>query len=407
MAKNAAHSAAAADATPLSENGTSLYVHVPFCVSKCSYCDFNSWELHDGGVLERTVDALLAETRIRAKGLRPQTVFLGGGTPSLLPPNLIGKLLDGLHDATDFRNSSLETTLEANPESFDFETARAAFGGGVTRASIGVQSLRPDVLRAYDRVHTASAARQAFFTARKAGFQRINVDLIYSFPGQNSEEWFEDLEEVMAWEPEHLSCYELSYEPGTPLTKAKDSGLIKAENRDVALQLFNETRARCESRGLSAYEVSNFAMPGEECLHNLAGWRSLDCVGVGAGAVTWQGGVRRKNLAKPEDWIRSVESGAEQAHVERPGATTRMFDCFLMGLRLCKEGVSISRVFQQTGLHPKEVWAKELESLFGESLLLEEGDFIRATPRGLRILDSVLGQLLPAGSGGEFTSEQV
>ncbi|MDP6849625.1 MAG: radical SAM family heme chaperone HemW [Planctomycetota bacterium] len=405
--KNEAPNIAAERSALLSENGTSLYVHVPFCDSKCRYCDFNSWELKDSTILVTVVDALIKEAYERANGLQPQTVFIGGGTPSLLPPDLLEKLLNGLHEATGFRESSLETTLEANPESFCYKTAQAALGGGVTRASIGVQSLRSEVLRAYDRAHTPNGARDSFLFARKAGFQRINLDLIYSFPGQSLLEWFEDLAEVISWKPEHLSCYELAFEPGTPLSQAKETGNFPDKNPDAALRLFDETRTLCESSGYSAYEVSNFAKAGEECIHNLAGWRSLDCVGIGAGAVSWQAGIRRKNPANPDDWLESVLTCNTTAQIERPNPKTRLFDCFLMGLRLCDEGVSVSRALRQTGLNPKEVWSKELQEFFSENLLIEVGDCIRTTRKGLRLLDSILARLLPEESRGRSRPEKV
>jgi len=373
-------------------------VHLPWCVRKCRYCDFNSWAWR-GQDLTRTVDALLAEARVRAEGLRPQTVFVGGGTPSLLPADELARLLDGLQTITGFRDSAVEATMEANPESLDADTARAAHEGGIDRLSIGVQSLRADVLAAYDRVHSADDALAAFATAREAGFARINLDLIYAFPGQTPDEWQADLQRVLALEPEHLSCYELSYEPGTALTRLRDAGRWQPADVDRCLHLFQLTAAMCAERGLRAYEVSAYARDDETCRHNLAYWRSLDHVGIGAGAVSWRRGERRRALSDPAAWAADPLATEE---VERPDAETRLFDHLMMGLRLRDEGVLLARAERQSGLDPRAHYAERLPALLERELLecvvSPEGERLRATARGLEMLDGVLQDLLPSSA---------
>ena len=370
-------------------------MHLPWCTAKCRYCDFNSWAWR-GQDLARTVDALLIEAQARAAELRPQTVFLGGGTPSLLPADELARLLDGLQDATGFRDSAVEVTMEANPESLDAATAEAARAGGVDRLSIGVQSLRPEVLAAYDRVHSAEEALAAYATARAAGFARINLDLIYAFPGQTADEWQQDLERVLALGPEHLSCYELSYEPGTALTRLRDAGRWTGAEPEDCLDLFRLTERLCDAHGLRAYEVSAYAREGEESRHNLAYWRSLDHVGIGAGAVSWREGERRRNLSAPDAWAADPLAAEE---LERPDAATRLFDHLMMGLRLRDEGVLLERVLRQSGLDPFAHYGARLEDAVTRGLLerltAEDGARLRATPRGLELLDSLLHDLAP------------
>lgn len=383
----------------LDEDGVSLYVHLPFCVRKCRYCDFNSYAW-TGQDLERHVEALLVEARARAAELQPQTVFFGGGTPSFLPAPLLARLLAELDAITGFRGSAREVTLEANPESFDAARAAACIDGGVTRVSIGVQSLRADVLAAYDRVHDAATARRAFEHARAVGFKRVNCDLIFAFPGQDPQAWREDLLEVISWKPEHLSCYELTYEPGTALTRLRDAGRWEGEESQRCQELFAMTAELCAEHGYGAYEVSAFARTGEASLHNLAYWRSLEWVGIGAGAASWRGGERRRNLERPELYEQALARNEDPIdELEQPSATTNLFEALMMGLRLREEGVLHSRLLRLTGLDAASACAPQWQMLHEEGMLetLRHGESrrTRVTPLGLRFLDDVLVRLAP------------
>jgi oxygen-independent coproporphyrinogen-3 oxidase len=372
---------------------------MPFCVSKCRYCDFNSYALTDQN-LEHHVSAVLKEARARIKNLQPQTVFFGGGTPSLLPAETLARLLEELDDICGFRTSSMETTMEANPESLDSATAQAAFEGGVNRLSIGVQSLHADVLQAYDRVHSPDGSQRAFANARAAGFKRINLDFIYAFPGQTEREWREDLAIIHALGAEHLSCYELSYEPGTALTRLRDAGRWKAASEETCAEMFSVTREVNESANYEAYEVSAFAKPGEASLHNLSYWRSLDYVGIGAGAAGWRDGVRRRNIEKPNEYEDAIARGEDPvAESERLPKHIALFDHLMMGLRLPYEGILLERVQLATGLNPLVEYKPQLENLFEQNLLelisTEEGRRLRTTPQGLLLLDDILTRFLP------------
>lgn len=378
----------------MQDDGVSLYVHLPFCVSKCRYCDFNSYAW-TGQDLEAYVEALLIEARQRAPELRPQTVFIGGGTPTFLPADLLRHLLDELHAITGFRDSAIEVTIEANPESFDEARAQAARDGGVQRASVGVQSLRPEVLQAYDRVHSGEQALEALARAR-AIFPRFSADLIFAFPGQDPESWQRDLLQVLTTQPGHVSCYELSYEPGTALTRLRDVGRWKAEDADLCEQLYLQTGQTLAEHGYARYETSNFGRAGEVCLHNLAAWRNLAYLGIGAGAAGWHQGVRRKNLERPEAYQAAIQNGLDPVgESEHPSPHTILFDSLMMGLRLVNEGIDRARVRATCGLDPIEVYGQELHELREQGLLEWNDTRLRTTQQGALLLDSVLTRLLP------------
>ncbi len=380
----------------LSDQSLGLYVHLPFCTSKCRYCDFNSYAW-SGQSLDAYVEALLLEAERRAADLKPQTVFFGGGTPSLLPADLLSKLFDELDAICGFRTSSHETSMEANPESLDRERAMAMFNGGVNRLSVGIQSLQSDVLQAYDRVHSPEQARQALQLAGEI-FPSFNADLIFAFPGQQTEVWQQDLVEVLSFQPQHISCYELSYEPGTALTRLRDVGRWQAEDPDHCEHLFQLTGEICADAGLQRYEISNFCRDNHECLHNLSAWRSYDFVGIGAGAASSLAGERRCNWARPEQYQEAVFHGDDPIErIDRPDANTRLFEHMLMGLRLVELGVSRSRAQKQTGLDPWLHFQPQLRELREQGLLDadDHSDHICTTARGALLLDHILMQILP------------
>jgi oxygen-independent coproporphyrinogen-3 oxidase len=320
----------------------------------------------------------------------------------MMEPDLLQEFLNRLHEITGFRDSANEVTMEANPESMDLATATAARQAGVDRVSIGFQSLRGEVLRAYDRVHDPEDAIRAFHATREAGIERVNIDMIYAFPGQDPGAWFRDLEQVHALEPEHLSCYELTYEPGTSLTRLRDAGRWRAEDPDLCLELFLETRARNLDAGYHAYEVSAFAKEGEACRHNLAYWRSLNYVGVGAGAAGWDGVVRRRNVERPETYEAMVREGKDPVDLLEQGSDEMiLFDALMMGLRLQEEGVQLQRLQRTSGLDLLKESGTVVRSLCEQGLLELLTDThgspsrLRATAKGFLLLDDILQRFLP------------
>lgn len=301
--------------------------------------------------------------------------------------------------------------MEANPESVDYKRATAMRDGGVNRLSVGIQSLQADVLRAYDRVHSPQQARDALALAAEV-FPSWNADLIFAFPGQDPDVWQQDLIDVLSYQPSHISCYELSYEPGTALTRLRDVGRWQAEDPDLCEALFQQTGDVCAGANMRRYEISNFCRNDQECLHNLSAWRSLDFIGIGAGAASSWAGTRRSNLARPEHYQEAVHSGSDPlAQESRPDARTLLFEHMMMGLRLVDEGISRKRALRQTGLDPWQEFRPQLRELAKQKLLQfhdpepgsdpqdpESADRICVTERGALLLDHILMQILPGTS---------
>ena len=376
-----------------------LYVHLPYCVKKCRYCDFNSYAYTDQNI-DHYLEAVLQEARLRASSLNPHTLFVGGGTPSLVDADKLKYFLDELNHITGFADTVVEATIEANPESFDEATAQAVFTGGINRLSLGFQSLRNDVLLAYDRVHDVKQSFKAFEIARNAGFDNINIDLIYSFPGQLLGEWLVDLESIHKLAPEHLSCYELSYEPGTSLTKLRDAGRHHPNTNEFAKEIFEQTREANEGAGYHAYEVSAFAKTSRECKHNLAYWNSSPYIGLGAGAASWLNPDRIMNIASPEKYIAAI-TAQQNFHQEQTlcSPSTILFDVLMMGLRLENKGVALDRVAALSGLDAKQHYSTQWDAFVSAGLIdfynKKGQDFVRTTEKGYLHLDTILAELLP------------
>ena len=379
------------------ETGTPLYVHVPFCVAKCTYCDFFSVE-EAGQDLPGTVDLLLAEAERRAPR-RPRTVFLGGGTPSLLSAGELERLLRGLDRITNFRASAREVTLECNPESLDEEKARLLLRLGVDRLSIGVQSLEPRILELFGRVHTSEQSFEAFRAARRAGFQRLSVDLIYAAPGQELAAWEADLERVLDLAPDHVSAYALAYEKGTMMTRWEKEGAVEAQGEEASLAFFQATRRRLGERGYEAYEVSNFSLSGQQCLHNVGYWRNEPYSGIGPSAVSQLEGTRFGNHRSIDAWSRDVAAGrSARGWTETLTPTERLGETWWLGLRT-REGVDPVRAREVSGL-PREAALDPAEALAGElephGLLVRRGRAWRLSERGLPVADEVARRFLEA-----------
>jgi len=383
------------------EPGTPLYVHLPFCAAKCHYCDFFSLP-DEGQDVEGTVRAVLAEGASRGPH-HPRTVYLGGGTPSLLSVELLEHLLDGLHDATGFRDSAREVTVECNPESLDEAKARRLLELGVTRFSIGFQSLHDDVLRLFGRVHDTAASFRAFEAARAAGARRIGIDLIFAVPGQRPDTWERDLERVLDLRPDHLSAYNLAFEEETLFKRWLDEGRLARQPEEVELELFLTTRRVAEGRGYTAYEVSNFAMKGEESLHNLNYWRNGPYVGIGPSAVSKAGHRRFGNVRALGPYRRLVERGRPAtAWEETPSPATRLGETWWLGLRL-QEGIDPAGARRRAGVEatflPDEPDLGIALGLEEHGLLERSGHAFRLTPRGLPLADAVAREFLALGAG--------
>ena len=373
-----------------------VYVHWPFCLSKCPYCDFNSHVRHGGIDEARFVRAYAAEIAAAAARVPDRTVssiFFGGGTPSLMQPASVAAILDAI--AKHWRvTPDVEITLEANPTSVEAARFRGFRAAGVNRVSLGVQSLDDAPLKELGRLHTAQEALDAVAIAR-ANFERYSFDLIYARPRQSLESWAAELRRALAHAGDHLSMYQLTIEADTPFFGLHKAGKLVVPNEDLARDLYDLTQAICVKAGLPAYEISNHARPGGECRHNLVYWRGHDYAGIGPGAhgrLTIDGRrVATETEKRPESWLMRVEAAGSGLIVDEKLTAGETADEFLlMGLRLA-EGIEPARYTALSGrtLDPKRI-----------AILREEGAVetttdgrLRVTLSGFPILDAVVADL--------------
>ncbi len=375
--------------------GFGLYVHWPFCQSKCPYCDFNSHvaaDIHQ----DQWARAYLAEIdRVGAmtQGRVLQSVFFGGGTPSLMEPALVATILERVR-ATWPCTNDWEVTLEANPGSVEAGRFRGFHDAGVNRVSLGVQAMREHDLRRLGRMHSVADARQAFDIARKT-FDRVSFDLIYARQDQTVADWQEELTEALQMAVDHLSLYQLTIEDGTVFGDRFAKGLLRGlPSEDASVDMFEATQALCDAAGLGAYEVSNHARPGAESRHNLIYWRAGDYAGIGPGAHgrISQGGARLATTAlrMPDAWLAAVQKhGNGDSDVEKMLPGDRATEYAIMSLRLT-EGMRRDRFRDLGGAENLAV----LEELTASDHLHVDAEIVRATPKGRLLLNQVLRRLL-------------
>jgi oxygen-independent coproporphyrinogen-3 oxidase len=380
---------------PTQDAGFGVYVHWPFCASKCPYCDFNSHVRHRPVDQERFVAAFrreIAHMAELAPGRHVTSVFFGGGTPSLMRPGTVGAILDAIGAAWAV-DSRAEVTLEANPTSVEAERFAGFRAAGVNRVSLGVQALNDPDLKRLGRMHSADEALAAIRIAA-THFERYSFDLIYARPNQAPEAWRAELEAAIAHAVEHLSLYQLTIEPGTWFERLHQAGKIAVPGEDEARALYEITQEVCEAHGLPAYEVSNHARPGAESRHNLVYWRYGEYVGVGPGAhgrlVRPNGRIATATERHPETWLSAVErDGHGIVEEEWLTAEAEGDEFLLMGLRL-KEGVDPVRYTALTGRRLDEGRIRSLED---EGFLDRRNTRLAVTREGFPVLNAVVGQL--------------
>ena len=290
----------------------SLYVHIPFCSAKCTYCDFNSYA-GQGSLMAPYAEAVAREAALWAphlRGRRVETVFFGGGTPSLMTLDGMQTIFRALHDSFEIVDEA-EISLEANPGTVDPAHLRGLRDIGFNRISFGVQSFHDDELRRLERIHDAAAVKEAYRWAREAGFGNVNLDLIYGLIGQSIEQWRTNLELALELSPEHLSLYALTLEEGTPLTRDVERGRSPGPDLDLQAEMYEWNRSRLTAAGYEQYEVSNWSRPGRRCRHNLVYWRNGDWLGLGAGAHSHLFGERFAGAMSPSRYIALVKEAAQ------------------------------------------------------------------------------------------------
>jgi oxygen-independent coproporphyrinogen III oxidase len=379
---------------------TGIYVHVPFCHTKCRYCDFNSCA-GTIGLAGSYLEALRAEIGASARtheGAVAKTLYIGGGTPSLLPVDAVASIVAWCREAFGLA-SEAEVTLEANPGTVDYEYLRAVWALGINRLSLGVQSLDDGALGFLGRIHNAAQAVDAYRSARKAGLANINLDLIYGLPGQNQLDWRAQLMEVAALAPDHLSLYALSAESNTPLGEDVSEGRVVLPSADEVAELNDIAEEVLGPAGYEHYEVSNLARRNNGvgqtmvCQHNLIYWRHQRYLGFGAGAHSFYGGVRFSNEREFECYIDMVDR-AGSAVVEREPIDHRRAaaDRLMLGLRLA-EGVDISDIIVELGTTRLADFTREVSALKDGGFAESDGERLRLTRRGRMLLNEVVLRL--------------
>jgi len=352
------------------QQGAAVYVHFPFCRKRCSYCDFDSFTGLEGRIgpyLEAVVAQVEASPPVRAS-----TLYVGGGTPSLMGADQAARLVQACRDRFGLAHEA-ETTLEANPSDLDRAKLEGYRAAGFNRLSVGVQSVDDGVLRLLGRRHSAEEAGRAIALAREVGFDRVSVDLIYGIPTQDSELWRSTLETVVDWGVDHLSCYMLSVELGTPLEGAIERGELPAPFEDEAAAMYGQAVVLLAGAGFRRYEISNWARAGRESAHNLFYWRNQPYLGIGAGAAgSWEG-RRYKIQADVPLYIRATQEGRlPLVEDESPDRRRDMSDTMILGLRL-DEGVSRDVFLRRYGCLPEDVFGEALAWGEGAGLLTRGG----------------------------------
>jgi oxygen-independent coproporphyrinogen-3 oxidase len=372
-----------------------LYIHWPFCVSKCPYCDFNSH-------VRETVDddawraALLADMAYEAAltpGRKLTSIFFGGGTPSLMPPSTVAALIDAAAQHWGFADD-IEITLEANPSSVEAARFADLAAAGVNRVSLGLQSLDDPALAFLGRAHSVAESLDALVVAQHL-FRRVNIDLIYARPAQTASQWEAELRRALSFGTDHVSLYQLTIEPGTRFeTLVRTGHFIPADNDDAAT-LYELTGQMTSAAGIPAYEISNHAKPGSESRHNLSYWRYDDYIGIGPGAHGRRLNFATQRHKKPENFLSAVGRNAHGISSEdRLDAATRATESLLMGLRLA-EGISLSRLSQRTGIASNDLLdTHAVDKIAQLGLIRRDGDRVTVTPQGMPLLDAILPQIV-------------
>ena len=411
------------DVASLQATGISLYIHVPFCQTKCPYCDFNTYQGIEG-LMSPFVEALAAEIGAWGRALDGppvNTVFFGGGTPSYLPDGDLGRIMESVGEAFGIRLDA-EVTVEANPGDLTADKAASLLRQGINRVSVGVQSLDNDLLNLLGRRHDADGAMAAYRTVREAGFENVNLDLIYGLPRQSLGQWQDTLQRLSDLEPAHISLYALTVEEGTPLHRWVERGEVPHPDADLAADMYQYARELLGERGYHHYEISNWSRPGPASKpdlasrHNLAYWQNLPYLGVGPGAHSCLGGYRFWDMDPPRGYIAAAREWADA--IAAPGAApvaaitgewlegvgpvggyeaidldTAAAEAMFLGLRLL-DGLDVAEASERVGVDLGERYRSQIEELLELGLVTREGTTIRLEPSAYLIANQVFTRFL-------------
>lgn len=369
----------------------SLYIHIPFCVRKCLYCDFPSFSGMES-VFDDYVRMLcreIDETYSDYRGMEVKSIFVGGGTPSVLPPALLGRISDKIFSRFDV-DSKAEITIETNPGTLDAKKLGEMKSMYFNRLSMGLQAWQDRLLKKLGRIHTADEFETNFLQARDAGFKNINVDIMFALPAQSLDDWQETLEKVMKLRPEHISAYSLIIEEGTPFFDMFDRGELKETDEETDRKMYYLAKEMLSDKGYKQYEISNFAKEGFECYHNKVYWRTEEYQGFGLGAHSYADGVRFHNTYDMKEYLRGEGLRMDKEFLS---LQEKQEEFMFMGLRM-NEGVSEAEFLRRFGESMDSVYGDEIKELISEELLVKKDGRLSLTDRGVDISNSVFEKFI-------------
>jgi oxygen-independent coproporphyrinogen-3 oxidase len=378
------------------------YVHIPFCVRKCAYCDFNSYSGYTDSGVARYVAALEREIRSTSplhpvdvsRAFAPSrcvdTIFFGGGTPTAIPAVDEARLLKAVMESLPV-SPEAEITTEANPGTMDTRHLAVLREAGFNRISFGVQSFDPGLLKTLDRIHSADEGKNAVRAARDAGFENVSIDLMFALPRQAKSQWQATLDQAFALGTDHISLYSLIVEEGTGFYTLYRKGRLPLPDEDTAAEMFQMAIDSAEAAGFVQYEISNFARPGRECRHNVHYWRNEPYYGFGCGAVSYLDGSRCTRVKSPVKYAEMVDAGADLViDCETSTPVDAMAETMMLGLRLTREGIDCVRFAQRFGVDPRDRYAVDIDRFVERGLLEVEGDNLRLTKCGVFLANEVM-----------------
>jgi len=367
-----------------------LYIHIPFCKSKCLYCDFNSYAGREM-LIEPYFNALMKEIEIYAgslEGCLIKTVFIGGGTPSFVDASYISDLLNACRRNFNLQKDA-EISIEANPGTLSRKKLELYMKAGINRLSIGLQAWQNKILKSIGRIHTIEEFLTNFRQARDEGFKNINIDLIFGLPGQTMTDWKETVDGVAGLNPEHVSCYSLKIEEGTPFGEMLERGEISQAEDELDREMYYYVKEKLTNKGMKHYEISNFAYPGFECKHNLIYWKAEEYIGIGAGSHSYINGERYNNVYDICSYIKEVKNDRiPLENIERIDMQDRLSEFVILGLRLT-EGISTLEFREKFGCDISDVYGRQLTELTERGLIEQSGSNIMLTSKGLDLANQV------------------
>ena len=372
-----------------------LYIHIPFCLAKCAYCAFVSYPVKNFDP-DSYVKALYREIDFwseRCAGEQFSSIFIGGGTPTILPDDDLTGILARLHNKFQI-STEAEISVETNPNTIDKGKAVTLRKAGVNRLSIGIQPFDDRTLQLINRTHTSKEGRDAVKIARQAGFDNINLDLIYGLPEQDPANWRKTLKEALALEPEHLAAYQLSIDPGSTFARQAEKGELQLPDEEQEAEMHDDTARIMAASDLNRYEISNYALPGKLCRHNLIYWHNEEYLGFGAGAVSFRSGLRIRNTPDPVLYEKRLQSGEPPwLDSEALPRETSFRETVIMGLRLI-EGIDLGRLKERFGIDTLEYYGETMERLLEDKLVEITNNRLKLTATALPVANQVLSKLV-------------